>query len=131
MVLYMATALTTGFQVYWVLMMAIWGAPTSPLEFVSICGSVVLFIAGVLAKWRPRAAAMTALCASAAIWSFYAPSLFGTFIRVPYINLLVQPQHYLRWVFRSFLVGLIPAVLLVVTTYQAVAILRRKVSPAF
>ena len=114
-ILYLVTAVATGAQVYWLLMWAIWGAPTSPTQYLSLCGSLVLLIAASLAKWKPRMAAVTALCAIAAIWCFYAPALVYSLVRLPYSALLLP----------SYFVALIPAVLLTASSYYAIAYLRQ------
>ena len=116
-VLYVVTALATGAQVYWLLAWAIWGAPTSPLQYVSICGSLVLLIAGILVKPRPRAAAFTALGASVAIWCFYAPALIHTLTSLP-ISMTVQAL----WAFT-------PVVLLIVGTAHAIIAVARTSRP--
>jgi hypothetical protein len=81
-ILYLVTAVATGAQVYWLMMWAIWGAPTSPIQYVSLCRSLVLLIAASLAKWNPRLAAVIALWAIAAIWCFYAPALVYSVVRL-------------------------------------------------
>jgi len=78
------TAFATGAQVYWLLAWGIWGAPTSPLQYVSICGSVALLVAGSLAKWAPRSTAFTTMGASVAMWCFYAPALIHTIRALPH-----------------------------------------------
>jgi len=106
--LYVFTAFVTAAQVYWLLAWGIWGAPTSPLQYISICGSFALFVAGVLAKWRPRVTAFTALAASIAMWCFYAPALIHTLHSLP-TSMTLQ----------SSLVALTPVVLLVLSTASA------------
>ena len=123
LLLYLTAALATGVQVYWLLAWSIWGAPTSRTQYLALCGSLVLFIAALLALWKPRAAAITALCASAVIWCFYAPALVITFIRLPYGTYVLQPRLALR-LFPSFLLALTPVALLTVSTYYAIVSLR-------
>jgi hypothetical protein len=90
LLLYMATALATGAQVYWLMMSSIWGAPTSRTQYVALCGSLALILAALLAICKARAA-ITALCASVAIWSFYGPALVVAFFRFPYYYAGIKP----------------------------------------
>jgi len=113
--LYVLTALATGAQVYWLLAWGIWGAPTSPLQYVSICGSLALFVAGILAKWRPQETAFTAIGASVAIWCFYAPAVIHTIHSLP-TNMTMQ----------SSLVAFTPVVLLVFTSAYAIMDIARR-----
>ncbi len=125
LLLYLTTALATGAQVCWLLAWSIWGAPTSRTQYVALCGSLVLLIAALLAIRKARAAATTALCASVAIWSFYAPALVVTFFRLPYTTLALEP-HLVLQLLPSYLLALIPVGLLIASTYHAVVSLRRK-----
>jgi|ERR1035437_817111 hypothetical protein len=113
--LYILTALATGAQVYWLLAWGIWGAPTSPLQYISICGSLALFVAGILTKWRPRTTAFVALGASIAMWCFYAPALIHTLRALP-TSMTV----------RSGLVAFTPVVLLVVSTAYSITDIAKK-----
>lgn len=73
--LYLAAGAVTGFHVYTLLMLAVIGVPVNPLEFVSLAGSLGLFIAAYLSLLKPNAAARLALLASLAIWCFYGPAI--------------------------------------------------------
>jgi hypothetical protein len=112
--LYVVTALATGAQVYWLLAWGIWGSPTSPLQYVSICGSLALFVAGILARWMPRATALTAMGASVAMWCFYALALIHTLRSLP-TNMTLQ----------SSLVAFTPVALLVASTAYAITNIAR------
>jgi hypothetical protein len=83
------------------------------LQYVSIGGSLVLLIAGILVKWKPRAAAFTAIGASVAIWCFYAPALIHTLSSLP-TGMTVQAF----WAFT-------PVVLLIVGTAHALIAVAR------
>jgi len=74
-VLYFVTAVVTGYHVYTLLSLAVYGAPFNPLELVSIFGSFCLLIAAYLSLFRPYAAARLALIAALAIWCFYGPAI--------------------------------------------------------
>lgn len=73
--LYFVTGLVTGFHVYTLLALAVYGVPINPLEFVSLLGSLCLLIAAYLSLFKPNAAAKLALIAAIAMWSFYGPAI--------------------------------------------------------
>jgi hypothetical protein len=72
--LYFVTGVVTGFHVY-TLMFAGFGVPFSPLELVSLLGSLCLLIAACLSLFKPYAAARLALVAALAMWCFYGPAI--------------------------------------------------------
>jgi hypothetical protein len=111
-ILYPATAFATAAQVYWLLAWGIWGAPTSPLQYVSICGSLALLIAGLVSKWKRRAAEFTAVGASLVIWCFYAPALIHTLAAWP-TKVTVQ----------AGLIAFTPVFLLVMSTVHAINVI--------
>ncbi len=73
--LYFAASVITGFHVYTLLAFAAHGAPSNPLELVSLLGSLCLFIAAYISLYKPPAAARLALLACLAIWCFYGPAI--------------------------------------------------------
>lgn len=73
--LYLVAGAVTGFHVYSLLTLTAVGAPSHPLEFVSLLGSFGLVVAAYLSLLKPRAAARLALLASLAIWCFYGPAI--------------------------------------------------------
>jgi hypothetical protein len=73
--LYLAAGLITGFHVYTLLALAVFGVPANPLEFVSLLGSMCLLIAAYVSLFKPHAAAKLALIAALAVWSFYGPAI--------------------------------------------------------
>lgn len=76
--LYLIAGALTGFQVYALLALGVYGAPVSPLEFLSLLGSLVLIAAAYLSLWKPCVAARVALLAALTIWCFYAPATVQT-----------------------------------------------------
>ena len=76
--LYLIAGGLTGFQVYSLVALAAYGAPVSPLEYLSLLGSLALIVAGYLSLFRPRAAARLALVAALVIWCFYAPATLNS-----------------------------------------------------
>ena len=72
--LYLIAGALTGFQVYTLVALGAYGAPVSPLEFLSLLGSLALIVAAYISLWRPRIAARVALLAVLTIWCFYAPA---------------------------------------------------------
>jgi len=73
-ILYVVTGVVTGLHVY-TLMFAGFGMPFSPLELISLLGSLCLLLAAYLSLFRPDAAARLALVAALAMWCFYGPPL--------------------------------------------------------
>ncbi|MFZ0418014.1 MAG: hypothetical protein WAM04_07905, partial [Candidatus Sulfotelmatobacter sp.] len=65
----------TGFNLYTLLAMTLYGVPFNPLELVSLLGSFCLMIAAFISLFKPHAAAKVALVASLLIWSFYGPAI--------------------------------------------------------
>jgi hypothetical protein len=78
-----STAIATAIQVWYALMWAIWGAPTSPLEYVALLGAIVLLVAAVIAYWKPRLALVIAIGGLILLWMWYGPSLYMLFTNPP------------------------------------------------
>jgi hypothetical protein len=78
--LYFVTAVVTGFHMYALLSVVVYGVPLNPLELVSWLGSFCLLVAAYVSLFRPRAAARVALIACLAMWCFYAPAM-ANFVR--------------------------------------------------
>lgn len=76
--LYLVAGVVTGFHVYTLLTLIQLGAPSHPLEFVSLLGSLGLVVAAYLSLFRPHVAAKLALLASLAAWCFYGPAIART-----------------------------------------------------
>ncbi len=72
--LYLIAGVLTGFQVYALVALGAYGAPVSPLELLSLFGSLVLIVTAYVSLWNPRLAARVALLAALLIWCFYAPA---------------------------------------------------------
>jgi hypothetical protein len=89
--LYLVAGAVTGFHVYFLLVLAAFGAPANPLELVSLVGSLCLIVAAYLSLFKPHAAARLALLAALAIWCFYGPAIvrtagwFRTRMMLPYL----------------------------------------------
>jgi phosphoglycerol transferase MdoB-like AlkP superfamily enzyme len=73
--LYFVTGVVTGFHVYTLLALTVYGAPFNPLELVSLLGSLCLLLAAYVSLYKPHAAARIALLAALTIWSFYGPAI--------------------------------------------------------
>jgi hypothetical protein len=76
--LYLVAGAVTGFHVYTLLTLTRLGAPSHPLEFVSLLGSLGLVVAAYVSLFRPHVAAKLALLASLAVWCFYGPAIART-----------------------------------------------------
>jgi hypothetical protein len=111
--IYLVTALATGVQVHWLLMWAIWGAPTHPVQFISLGGSFVLLLASFVALFRPRAAAVIAIVGSLAIFTYYVPAV------------VVSLQQLTLWHLPLLPLAFFPVILLCSTTIYAAAVLKR------
>jgi hypothetical protein len=72
--LYFVAAVLTGFHVYTLLTLAVYGVPFNLLHLISLLGSLCLVIAAFVSLFRPGAAAKIALLACLLIWCFYAPA---------------------------------------------------------
>jgi hypothetical protein len=112
LILYFMTGVATGWQVFCFLMWAIWGAPTSPLQYVSLLGSLVLCAGAIVALRKPRFGAGIAISGCLAAWCFYLPA----FIRTPHQLLTALPAP------RDLVLALGPGLLLVASTGYAVAV---------
>jgi phosphoglycerol transferase MdoB-like AlkP superfamily enzyme len=73
--LYFVAGVATGFHVYTLLALTVYGAPFNSLELVSLLGSVGLLIAAFISLFKPYAAARIALIACLMTWSFYGPAI--------------------------------------------------------
>jgi len=71
---YFVGGVVTGFHVYTLLALAVYGIPISPLELTSLLGSLCLLIAAFVSLFKPSMAARLALLACLAIWCFYGPA---------------------------------------------------------
>jgi hypothetical protein len=76
--LYLSAGLITGFHLYSLLALAVYGVPINPLELVALSGSFCLLIAAYLSLFKPHVAGRIALIAALAIWSFYGPAIAKT-----------------------------------------------------
>lgn len=73
--LYLLTAIITALPVLFTLGWAVWGAPVSVWQYVSLLGSCLLVLAAFVSVTRRRIAARIAVVAVAAIWCFYLPAV--------------------------------------------------------
>ena len=74
-ILYLVTAVVTGFHLWSLLSFALYGAPFNLLELVSLLGSFGLLIAAYVSLFKPNAGARLALIACLVMWCFYAPAI--------------------------------------------------------
>jgi phosphoglycerol transferase MdoB-like AlkP superfamily enzyme len=73
--LYFVAGVITGFHVYTLLTLTVYGVPFNPLELVALLGSLCLLIAAYVSLFKPYAAARLALLACLAMWCFYGPAI--------------------------------------------------------
>lgn len=76
--LYLLTGIATGLHVLYLLSWAVWGAPTHPLQYISVVGSLVVIVAAYVSLFKPRIAARFALLGLAAVWPFYVTAVVRT-----------------------------------------------------
>ena len=74
-VLYFVAGAVTGYHVYTLLLLVLYGGSINVLELVSLLGSLCLLIAAYVSLIRPLAAARLALIACLAVWCFYGPAI--------------------------------------------------------
>jgi hypothetical protein len=75
--LYLIAGVMTAVPVLFGLGWAVWGAPISIWEYVSLLGSLVLVLSAYVSLVQARKAARLALAGAIAIWSFYLPAIVG------------------------------------------------------
>lgn len=101
-VLYFVTAIFTGYHLYVLMSLVVYGVPVNPLELLAFLGSLVLLIAAYVSLFRPRAAARIALIACLALWCFYAPAI-ANYVRARMhksasMSKLISPRACAVWV---------------------------------
>jgi len=106
------TAVLTGWQLLYRIMMAIWGAPNYWLHFVSFFGSLVILGAAYVSVWSRRTGLRVAIVGLIATGASFVPALV--------ISLISPPAHA---VYRWYL--FVPSVCLIVTTVYVLVGLRR------
>jgi len=89
-IIYFVTAVVTGFHLYTLLSLAVYGVLINPLELIALLGSLCLLIAGYVSLFRPRGAARLALLALLVIWCFYGPAIART-VRNSVLNQMILP----------------------------------------
>lgn len=75
--LYLLTGIATAIPVIVMLGWAVWGAPISATEYLSLMGSLILVVASVAGIKNTRRAARIAVVGAIAIWSLYLPTIVG------------------------------------------------------
>ncbi len=90
-VLYFSCAVVTGFHLYTLMALAVYGAPFNPLEMVAFVGSLCMLIAAYISLFRPYAAGRVALIAALLLWSFYAPAI-ATIVRTRFTAYMKPPS---------------------------------------
>ncbi len=75
LLLYLLAGIATAIPVVYALGWAVWGAGTSPLEYISLLGSLILVFAAFLSLRNRRFSARAALIGALCAWSFYLPAV--------------------------------------------------------
>ena len=95
--LYMVTGITLTAQTSWLLLWAVWGAPTSVWEYIALLGSLLLFVAGIMNVWKLSAAIYLVAFSEILIWSFYLPTIFVT------IRSSIDPKNSSTFTLETFI----------------------------
>jgi hypothetical protein len=77
--LYFATGLATGLQLYRLMMWGVWGRPTRTIEYVGVLGSGVFILMAAFGPTRKRPTHLAALVAAALLWMVYGQSVLELF----------------------------------------------------
>ena len=91
--LYFVASVITGFHVCTLLALTVYGAPSNPLELVSLLGSLCLLITAYVSLFKPYAAARLAPIACLAIWCFYGPAIAKSIRPKPHGQSSVLPDR--------------------------------------
>ena len=83
LLIYLGAGVTTGWQVFSLLLWAVWGRPVSVMEFVALAGAFGLIAAALCTSFNGRAATGLALPATVLLWIFYLPALVATVFYSP------------------------------------------------
>jgi hypothetical protein len=76
--IYLVTGLATGWQVFQLIMWAVWGRPVHSIEEAAFAASLTLIFSSFFALRHPKGSAIAALTACAALWLFYIPAMRDT-----------------------------------------------------
>jgi hypothetical protein len=76
---YLLTGIATAAPIVMALSWASLGAGTTPTEYISLFGSLVLVASALISLFDGRSAARLALVGTVALWSFYLPAAVGVF----------------------------------------------------
>ena len=104
-------SLTTGYQLYRLVMWGVWGRVGSPLEGIGLLGTLIVFV-GAIVAWRLQGiGAVTIVAGCLMLWLFYAPALATTL------------AHWRAIPIMELVIVLLPPALLIATTLFALAYL--------
>jgi len=106
--IYIITAIGTGWQLSQQILMGVWGKPSNPIEYLAFAGSMILLVSAYVALFSLSRARSIAIVASALLWMFYVPASINA------ITGIVSGGHSL------VPLAFIPILLLVITTGYSV-----------
>jgi hypothetical protein len=112
--LFIITALATGWQVWRLIMWGVWGRPSHPLETVALVGAGFLFLGGLAAFGSGPAGAVLAIPGCLLLGAFYVPAVWQTLASVLVGETRFEPL--------AFLLAFLPPGLLVATSIRVVRI---------
>lgn len=73
---YLITGVATGWQVFQLMMWAIWGRPVQVLDYIGFAGAFILVLASCFVLWKKVSTSVAAI-ACVTLWIFYVPFLTG------------------------------------------------------
>jgi hypothetical protein len=121
---YFTFAIVTGLYSFYVAMEGIWGAPPNPLAYLCFLGSVLLFVAAIVAPFSHRRAAKLALAGCIAAACLFLP-LFVVSILMPFTTMQTL-RDFAHWRDLVPLVGMLGGpILLAAAAACAVSTIRR------
>jgi hypothetical protein len=111
---FLLSSIATGWQQLYNFMWAIYGSPTSTVQYCGLIGSVALSVAALVLFVRVTAAYVIAVVGVTMIWAYYASAIWATG------SLVFDVLTNSPW-------RLIPAMLLILSTIRILSRLRAKV----
>jgi len=89
-----STGVMTGWQLSRAILMGLYGAPISPVEYVALCGAFVLLASAGIALYFPRGFVWPACVGLALLWGFYFPALVRTMGKRGWMDFRFLGQRY-------------------------------------
>src|SRR5438874_8734045 len=76
-------SIACGWQLWWLMMWGVWGAPSNPLHPTALLGALALFVSSiVLLSTSGRKSAVVSLIVTIPLWIFYAPACVSSILEL-------------------------------------------------